>query len=849
MRVKVIQAFRIAAGAMCVAAALSGCFNSDTSSPNTGGTIAFDEGADVAITKGSTREVMLSLKNSSGVAGQLVRIASSDTSIADVSPASCTLSSSSDSSSKCALKVHGKSKGVAVLTAQSIGYPDTLLATPVGDAVVYGQLAVANSAGTFVTTGPVSVSYTAVGSAPYQMTLTAQISGSSGITSSSGALINFSSAGVVFTPPQCPVTSAAPTCTTIASLPAGQTSIAVNVVGAIVTQNAYTGIAVNAGPSATPGYGTIAVSTQSGNNVPSGMKAPLFVNWTNAGNTDAVTVTLSIVGTGVSFYNYTAGNNTTMNTSQTQTCALTNTGVSATSQLNCGLGLVGSATSGYVTINATATATSKNQYTIAPLIVSAVAPEPTRRSVTFTNSSTKTIYVGITGGAANSYVSASASTVPPGTPSANLKPGAGSLCGPSNPQAACPIGTACIQGGAAPNPNVSNSPFYCYYDQNTPSNGHQLAAGSGTTVLAISGSSISYSGVIWSGNFYARTGCDSTTGMCENATCVGTAGGLACGPGTGPSPGTNTLAELTFQAYPATDFYDVSIINGVNFATQFGPTNIAASSTNAYSCGTAGSMTAQNGGFTSGSIAGLPAASWKMTPTAAASFPPGVTLTGDASSYYRAVNPSTAPGKSCTMHSDCTTGTDTTCGYAMSSVATGSQFSFSSSSRTCGKPVAWLTADGIWGLNSTASNAAPFAFATSWSNGSGGTVSVGDLQLCINNTYSAYVANGTSMSSPAFPIQAVALACGGVMWGATQSSGPPQNPPSNVGLNLTAPSLPVQTANANWLSYVLPTINWLKQACPTCYTYPFDDMTSTFTCADASRTASPAYGVTFSDTQ
>ena len=90
----------------------------------------------------------------------------------------------------------------------------------------------------------------------------------------------------------------------------------------------------------------------------------------------------------------------------------------------------------------------------------------------------------------------------------------------------------------------------------------------------ISGSSLSPGGIIWSGNFYGRTGCDPTTGVCQNATCVGAAGGLACGPGTGPSPGTNTLAELTFQAYPATDFYDVSIINGANFAVQFGPSNV-----------------------------------------------------------------------------------------------------------------------------------------------------------------------------------------------------------------------------------------------------------------------------------
>jgi hypothetical protein len=841
------------AAALTLAALLAGCWGSDNDSRDTRGSIGFDESPGILMSKGSTREVILSLKNSSGVTGQTVKIGSSDTAVADISPATCTLSSTSVESGRCRVKVFGKSTGSVILTAQSTGYADAPLNTTVLATTVYGQLAVANDSGTFVSTTPVTATFPAAGVAPYSTTLRAQITGSSGLTSDSGAYINFSSSvtGVTFNPPQCQVTTAAPECDTVVSLPtATTTSIAVAVVGAITAQNSYASITVNATPNTTPDYGSISVSTQSGNNVPNGMKAPLFINWTNAGQADSVKINLSIAGTGVSFYNYTPGNNSTINTSTTATCTLTNTLVASTSQLNCGLGLVGAANSGSVTISATATATSNHAYTIAPLTVGAIAPEATRRSVTFTNNSSSTIYVGITGGAASSYLNATTSAVPPGTTSADMKPGAGSLCGPSNPQAACPIGTACIQGGSAPNSDVSKSPFYCYYDQNSPSNGYQIATNGGTTTLDISASSISPNGIIWSGNFYARTGCNSTTGVCENATCVGTAGGLVCGPGTGPSPGTNTLAELTFQAYPATDYYDVSIINGINFATQFGPTNVAISNTNGYSCGTAGSPTAQNGGFVSGTTttAGLPAASWTMSPTSSASFPPGVTLTGDASSYYRVVSPSTSTATSCTTSSACTSSPDTTCGYAMSSVAQGTAFNFGS--RVCGKPVAWITADGIWGLNSTSSNVAPFSFTTNWNNGltPAGTVSVGDLQLCINSTYSAYTGNGTTTSSPAFPIQPIALACGGVMWGATESPGPLQNPTGNVGLNITPPAQTVQTANTNWLTYVLPTINWLKAACPTCYTYPFDDMTSTFTCADASRNPSTSYAVTFSNT-
>jgi hypothetical protein len=199
------------------------------------------------------------------------------------------------------------------------------------------------------------------------------------------------------------------------------------------------------------------------------------------------------------------------------------------------------------------------------------------------------------------------------------------------------------------------------------------------------------------------------TGVCENATCKGTAGGLVCGPGTGPSPGTNTLAEVTFQAYPGPDFYDVSIINGANFGTAFGPTNASVSASNSYSCGTAGSAQAQNGGYSASGI-GLPAASWKMTPTTA-SFPPSVTLDGDPASYYRLVAPTASPATQCTTATNtCTDGVNTTCGYAMSDVVTGASFAYDK--RYCGKPVAWLTADAIHGFNATSTNVAPFSLST-----------------------------------------------------------------------------------------------------------------------------------------
>lgn len=837
----------VAAITLGIAAVLAGCGGAGSSGS---GVIAFDESAPMAVTKGSHREVTLMLLGGSAIVGRSVTVASSDASVADVTPATCTLSTSSDASARCKLKVLGKSSGTVDLTAQADGYADVPLRAAVVESPVYGTLA-AGDGTTGLSGGPVSVSFNGVGTAPYQKKLKAAITGSSGITDATGAVINFSSSSphVSFNPSQCEVSTASPECDTVATLPAAvATVISVQVVGAVLAgQPGYRAVTINATPDLKPSQGTITLSTQAGNNVPNGMKAPLFVNWVDAQIADTVTVTLGIApaaagpGGGISFYDYAAGDNRQMQTSQTRTCTLRYTGEAATSVTSCGLGIAGAAPSGAYVISATASAASKHAYVVQPLTVGAVAPEPARRSITFTNNASGTVYVGITGGASGAYVDASTPAVRPGATAANLKPGAGSLCGASNPRAACPIGTSCIQGGAAPSAKTADTPFYCYYDQPTPSKGYELASGASTT-LEISGSSLTPGGIIWSGNLYGRTGCDPLTGVCENASCRGAAGGLACGAGTGPSPGTNTLAELTFQAFPAVDFYDVSIINGANLAIQFGPDQRSASPSNGYSCGIAGSLT---GSYTPGSndLAKLPAAGWRMSPTSA-SFPGGATPPGEAASYYRVVIPSSATPQPCSSSDTCTSGTDTACGYPMSELGKGKNATFVV--RQCGRPVAWLSADSIWGFNQSASNAAPFGFTTQWTVGSQ-TVSVGDLQLCINNTYSAYDGNGTASSTPPFPVQPVALSCGGVMWGGSESPGPLQNPVANIGQQLTVPARPVQTANALWLDHVLPTIAWLKAACPTCYTYPFDDMTSTFTCAETPTQPNTAYGVRFSD--
>ncbi|MFD2377254.1 hypothetical protein ACFSTJ_07065 [Ottowia pentelensis] len=67
-------------------------------------------------------------------------------------------------------------------------------------------------------------------------------------------------------------------------------------------------------------------------------------------------------------------------------------------------------------------------------------------------------------------------------------------------------------------------------------------------------------------------------------------------------------------------------------------------------------------------------------------------------------------------------------------------------------------------------------------------------------------------------------ACGGTDWNASNIIFNPSTAP------ITRPAESHTTSNPTWMQYVYPTIAWLKMACPTCYTFPYDDESSTFNC-------------------
>lgn len=828
---------------------LISCLSSGGSASSSGegdnSVVALDQKGVIRITRDSSRDVTVRFKPQVTKKETLLRFATSEPEKSYVSPTHCFLKEDDT----CELKVMGADLGPSTLLVTADGTTSVLANMLVGTSKEAGVLTVQDDSGKF-SSQPKNMTYAVAGKAPYSVTVTGKLSDSSGILASDNAYINFSYTGedkgkISGLPNQCQVTTAAPQCSVTFTVDSEITlELAASVAGSVVAEfppGTYKPIPLTITPhkpSPTDKNGKIVLSTQQGNVIPEGMRGPLFVNWLKPLLPGAYKVDLSITASDnstapIAFYWYEPGDNATVETASTppdkQACILRYQSASGPDILSCGYGLVGLA-SGKVTVSAVVTQIEGTNLAELPsnLALSTVNASATARRVVFVNDSSKKIWLGITGGAANSYISPSDSTIPAGTPSANIKPGAGSTCGPSNPAAACPIGATCRQGGASPNSDIEKTPFYCYYDQGIPVGTAQqdpylIVPSGGKTVLTIPSQSLSPGGIYWSGNYYARTNCDSASGC--DISCNKHQTGDGCDPGTGGNPGIATLAELTFQQQPQTDFYDVSVINGANFAVEFGPVS-AVGQKNSYDCGVAGSR-AGNNGWAGASLSNLPASSWKMGPSIQ-SFPlakPGVL--DDPASYFKYVSTS-GSRKVCSSANPCSAPNEV-CGYDNDAINKGDKSDYT---RRCGPLISWVTANSIWGFNQdTSSNRAPFQFAVSDSHPDGTWVvtgnkvptTVGNYQLCNNATYSSYQEKGANQSI---------LACGGVMWGDTQNPGPIDNPIGNIGLNITLDDGVVHTASKNWLTYVLPTITWLKIACPTCYTYPFDDKSSTFTCRE-----------------
>lgn len=340
-------------------------------------------------------------------------------------------------------------------------------------------------------------------------------------------------------------------------------------------------------------------------------------------------------------------------------------------------------------------------------------------------------------------------------------------------------------------------------------------AASGQTSVSINNTAQPINGtyIKWSGNIWAAKGCKKPAGsermVCDSINC-GTDG---CAAYRAPN-GVRAQAEFTFQSN-AKDYYDVSAIAGFNIPVSMGPTSgqtFATAPTNPggskpavlpseYWCTTGGATTAQGK---------LSACTWTADISKVTSAP---------SSAGAAQIALVTPGNlwdtgftttSCTKDSDCTDASvGTTCGQWQSVNTTGFG-PLNPVDQVCGNLSGMITPNGYCtytGTGTTAANnsGAPWSCSATTGQGTG------------TNT-TLYECNGENANS-GYQIadQGQTSVCGCENWNFS-------------GTDLPVGQLGCQANNTVWQSTAKWGAEVVKRACPTAYSYPYDDETSTFTC-------------------
>jgi hypothetical protein len=767
------------------------------------GTLSVNNGAVIQVEPKVAYALPVSLKGSAGVAALPVTVTSSDSTIATVSHSTCNLSSVPGQDT-CQVIVRGVGAGELSLSATAPGYTTTSTHASIkaaGSTSQYGSIQI----GSFPSATPPSTSnFNMTAQTGDTVTLATSITNFTTPLDGVPILLSIAGGGTITGNPQCNVDSAQDAnhyCLYKIALPSTPGTVTATATAVGTTAGDFSTaptVTITVQTAAVPG--TIVLQSDSGS-VPLGMSGPFWAVLQDSSGVGDTVVTVS------------PSSKITINPGITAPPAGSYQQLSCTlssSSPVCGFGVRGN-TKGNATVSATA---GSGAYTIQALNLSVNAPLSMSRTITFQNNDSNPVWVGITGGTATSYLTSNmVTTINPQTNGANVS------CGPTNPGAACPTGSTCQQGGANPG---SKTAYFCYWDQPVPANGYQISStGTKQTSISISESSYDPIGdIVWSGNAYPRQGCTTDANgkfTCAIADCGSPAGSQACAVGTGGAPGIATLAEFTLQQ-GNNDYYDISIIGGANVATTFGPAAGQQTPTgDAYFCTTAGASAAQ--GI-------LLASDWKMSTHVNAIFSgtrsysvSSQTGGQQSTAYYHYIaDPSGGrTGAGCASGAPvCATGL--VCGYDEAAVNKGSTSDYQSS---CGTHLAWLSANAIEALNATATNSAPFPFST-----------LASLYLCNAATNQSGYAGGKNP-----PL--ASAACGCTNWGL--SSLTPVAGDVTFPSQFATPSQACYQNNQsngifNWTQSVLPTIAWLKQSCPTCYTYPFDDMSSTFQC---NSTASP----------
>ena len=395
--------------------------------------------------------------------------------------------------------------------------------------------------------------------------------------------------------------------------------------------------------------------------------------------------------------------------------------------------------------------------------------------------------------------------------------------------------TPCPQGST-----VHGRESECYWNNPTPNNPsnpntYLLNYGESLTFVIPAGNGMSNVGAMWDSTIGARildesgqvltNPCSSTDFTNIGACPISKSFGL---------PQTNV--ELTLLAN-GPDSYDIQNIDGIAIPVTITPSsyNVIPNGIDPYNNGIAGSTESAYGiNEGNGQSYSLGAASWIFDPSSTTS---GL---GDNPAIYNLV----ADGSGASCATEACSNPHEVCGYATSSI--NPNFPIRNNPTTyalvCGKRYAYLTADTIWTLNPNESNTAPFQYFESLDVTSGSYPNSAGYPMwaffqCSDGLLSGYAGNVTYPN-----------ACGCSNWDGITTSAEQCKGTGKSGYGPTTSGIGFNSA---FLDYVLPRVTWIKQACPTCYAFQFDDQSSTFVAwtpyqASSSNPASKVnYTVTF----
>ena len=374
--------------------------------------------------------------------------------------------------------------------------------------------------------------------------------------------------------------------------------------------------------------------------------------------------------------------------------------------------------------------------------------------------------------------------------------------------------------------------------------------------------------VWWSGGIFARTGCNPDGTNCTTGDCSASPNSN-CGAGVGGS-NPATIAEFTLQSQ-ANDFYDITLINGANVAEEMhpiaAPTATPGTVSKAYWCKTPGAKIWQGGEcdwdfikytpyvhYPEGEVHSYtPFLMSSSKPCSTANTPNGCpanyTCTGAPGGCYLQCTPggTACPGSlECLPAQDgnnyCQCGKEAQCsgkGYC------GNQFipGLGIYLQQCGSFDGWWSADDFCGAYPTA-QIGPLNCGDLITDGDGASqTSLASLFTCAakggnsaGNTTSCYN-DDTAQTYPK-------TCCGCATYDQSNPDGLSKVWPKNG----TSQCAEVSGKAANdvvWDSQIQPWLVNLKRACPTAYSYPYDDPTSTFQCRGTSTTNTLGYHVLF----